>query len=124
MLMKSCGRHTQETFLAVSGSFAESHAILGAVKAGTTASFIFAASASASAAVSVSHQSLAGRRTRPAESKKTEPCCCPETPTAAIALLDLSSNFSTASLQAAKPSEIQVAGSCSARPWAVVGRRP
>ena len=124
MLTKSWGRQTQETLSATPGSLAASHATLGAVKAGTTVSPIFFERSSASRAVSVSHQSLAGRRTRPPASRNTEPCCCPETATATIDRRDRSSSVVTASLQAAKPSESQVEGSCSARPRTEVGRRP
>lgn len=80
--------------------------------------------ASASGADSVSFQSLAGRRTAPASSSTTSPCCWPPTAMAA----GRCRSGTPASAQAASNAAHQAAGSCSlrggvvggwgARPWA------
>ena len=77
----------------------------------------------ASAADSVSHHSFAGRTTAPSASKHTMPCCCPLTPTHAMAsgvALASASAFFTAT----RTPSSHVAGSCSAAFAEAFGRRP
>ena len=79
----------------------------------------------ASFADSTSHQSFAGRMTSHSASRATMPCCCPLTPTAAMAL-GSSPASSSAAFTATRTPSSHVDGSCSAalgRP-AGVGMRP
>ena len=75
-------------------------------------------------AVDVSHQSFAGRMTRPSASRGTNPCCWPEMPMAATRPAASAPAAASTPATTSVAARTQSAGSCSLVPGTSDGRMP